>query len=210
MIITVANMKGGCGKTTTAVILAELAANDNKRVLLVDTDRQKNAFATVMTDSEPPQPIFSGLSAIVADRALPTKEQLSEFNTILIDTPPRADTALIRAVLDISNIVVCPFTLGEFEIFGIADLFAVLPDKDLTVYPLRLSSPFESVFDRSLVADSTEFFSEYGLTKILEWPLRKRVKANIGQRKPFHYQLRAKDKATYRAVYTAIIKGADK
>ncbi|MDE6052874.1 MAG: ParA family protein [Lachnospiraceae bacterium] len=43
-VITVSNYKGGCAKTTTAVNLAyDLAAEESKRVLLIDADPQGNA-----------------------------------------------------------------------------------------------------------------------------------------------------------------------
>ena len=42
-IITVANQKGGCGKTTTVVALASAFSNLGKKVLIVDMDFQGNA-----------------------------------------------------------------------------------------------------------------------------------------------------------------------
>lgn len=41
-IITIAAIKGGTGKTTTAAALAQAAAQDNKRVLAIDLDPQCN------------------------------------------------------------------------------------------------------------------------------------------------------------------------
>ena len=43
-VISIVNLKGGVGKTTTAVNMAyELAVHHNCRVLLIDADHQGNA-----------------------------------------------------------------------------------------------------------------------------------------------------------------------
>lgn len=43
MIISIANQKGGVGKTTTALMLADMMRRTGNKVLLVDTDAQRNS-----------------------------------------------------------------------------------------------------------------------------------------------------------------------
>lgn len=53
-VITIAEIKGGTGKTTTAAALAQAAALDNKKVLLIDLDAQANL--TTMCGADPTRP----------------------------------------------------------------------------------------------------------------------------------------------------------
>lgn len=211
VIITVANAKGGVGKTTTSIILAEIAAQQGYRTLLVDMDTQQDSYRKVTTEDNEGnrKPVFDKLDAMISDKKAPDLNKLNEYEIVIVDTPPRADAGIIRQVLNISAAIVTPFQMGEAEVMGIANLFQLLPgDKELYVFPIRLISPLESSFDKSLDAEAVEFFESYGLSRkeIYMWPMRLNIKNNIGQRKPFHYRLSEKDKAIFAGTFKVILK----
>ncbi len=71
-VISIANQKGGCGKTTTAINLASALGVNGKRVLLVDLDPQAHASLGLNIDS--PDSIYNVIS-----RLTPRKLKLGDI-----------------------------------------------------------------------------------------------------------------------------------
>jgi chromosome partitioning protein len=94
VIITIANEKGGVGKTTTAVNLAaglalSITESSNNRVLLVDMDPQGHAL----------------LSTAYGEHDAPPQNSLS---ALLVESPPPSIQRMLRPAVHHTNLFVLP------------------------------------------------------------------------------------------------------
>lgn len=89
-IITIANSKGGVGKTTTALALAHILSQQNYRCLVIDLDFQMNATLTLGVTDAPSLIDFlqqdGALSGYIHTTPYPNLDLLPA-NTNLIDFP---------------------------------------------------------------------------------------------------------------------------
>jgi chromosome partitioning protein len=110
MNIVVSNVKGGVGKTTTAVYLAGVAASRGRfPVRLVDADRQGSTaewFETMPIDGVD---LFEAPSERTVIRAMENGE-----GVVVVDTPP-GEERIVRAALTRADVVVIPTRSGGVE-----------------------------------------------------------------------------------------------
>lgn len=100
-IITVANQKGGVGKTSTTLNLGHALSAAGKRVLLVDADPQANL--TRAMDIESPDSLSTTMSSILPlaleDGCLPSQEEYIVTNGEVDCIPSNKDLAAVEVNL---------------------------------------------------------------------------------------------------------------
>jgi chromosome partitioning protein len=98
-ILTIANQKGGVGKTTTAVNLAASLAAAERRTLLVDVDPQGNAGSAMGVRRDTSDP---SLYEVLVD-GLPLREAVRKTELKFLDLAP-ASQHLVGAELELAGI----------------------------------------------------------------------------------------------------------
>lgn len=115
LVICVLNLKGGVGKTTTAVALGESAALGAK-TLLVDADSMGSAYRWSQLAAETGQALRSDVVPMpAADLPRRMRGIAGGYAAVVIDAPPPGPDALAiaSAAVETANIVVIP-TPPEF------------------------------------------------------------------------------------------------
>lgn len=127
-IITVAQQKGGSGKTTLAANLAVEFWKAGQRVALVDIDPQGSLGRWFMTRADQPD-LINGLDFTTASAwgiEYETRKLIEAFDRVIIDTPPKADSDL-RPALRVADLVVVPISMSHIDVWateGVLDLAA--------------------------------------------------------------------------------------
>jgi chromosome partitioning protein len=128
MIVVVAALKGGVGKTTTSVYLSALATASRKPVTLIDADPQASSadWVEVSEDAE-----LEGVEVVEA----PTERlvakalgRIEEDEVAIVDTPPGNERLLGKA-FEIADAVVLPTRVGGVETPRLEMVREMIPKK---------------------------------------------------------------------------------
>ena len=128
MIVVVAALKGGVGKTTTAVYLSAAAATGRRAVTLVDADPQASA-AEWLESADDPTLEGIELSEAPTERLLTRAlGRIEDDDAAIVDTPPGDERILGRA-LELADVVVIPTRVGGVETARVEAVLSLVPRK---------------------------------------------------------------------------------
>ncbi len=124
-VLTVANQKGGVGKSTTAVNLGAYLALAGGRVLVIDLDPQGNATTGLGLDHRHlEQSVYDVLTGDIA-RESRLQRALSEvrpaYDTILIDCPPSLGLLTVNALAAADELLI-PIQCEYYALEGLGQL----------------------------------------------------------------------------------------
>ncbi len=122
MNIVVTNLKGGVGKTTTAVYLSAVAgARGYDPVVLIDADRQ--ASAAEWLEERP----IEGVTVVEAPSERTLTRAMGKHDGMgIVDTPP-GDEGLVQSAIDSADAVVIPTRAGGVEFPRVAATLEMIP-----------------------------------------------------------------------------------
>lgn len=180
MIITLAQTKGGVGKTTLAVNLAiERVLRGKRDVLLVDADDQGTAadFTALRAERLGGN---TGYTAVQLSGAAVRTQVLAmrpKYDDIVIDAGGR-DTAGLRAALTISTVALVPFQPRSFDVWTLAKIGQLVSEAQIINPDLRAFAVINCADPQG--GDNAE-----AAEALTENPSIRYLSAPIGRRKAF-------------------------
>lgn len=178
MIVMIAGVKGGTGKTTIATNLAVMRSAAGKKLLLVDADEQRstviwaNQRDVLGIDTTWTTVSFGGKA--LRSQLLRMKD---DYDDIIIDVGGRETTSL-RASLSIADICIVPFKPRSLDIWTLGDVKSVVAE-------MKPANPDLKVFAFINQADAKGSDNESSMEILEECEEIKCIPITIGSRKAF-------------------------
>jgi chromosome partitioning protein len=127
MIIIVAALKGGVGKTTTSVYLSALAAA-RRPATLIDADPQASAADWVESAEDEFLERVTLVEAPTDRLLLKALEKIDAESVAVVDTPPGNERLLAKAI-ERADVVIVPTRIGGVETTRVEAVLDLVPRK---------------------------------------------------------------------------------
>lgn len=165
-IIAVVNQKGGAGKTTVSMQLAGTLGRQGMKVLVIDADPQATAtrWAASATDEQPFPASVSGLSAAGGKVHREAQKFINDYDFIVIDCPPAADSPVPQSALliaDIALVPVIPSPLDLWASVGIGKVISNVLDINEALRPRIVVNQCQP--NTALAKEAIEVLPEFGI-----------------------------------------------
>lgn len=195
------NRKGGVGKTTIAVILAQIALIRRNRVLAIDLDPSRN-FSDAL-----------GFMKNYFTNSLRIKDTLEDDDAgapeewIVIDCPPSLDDAS-KGAIDFADIVVVPVRPDFFSLSNLGVMYQTAKKFGKEKAQLPLVKVGYDTSSMSRIANQLISERDYPVAEDL--PLHKHIPYNITSGRVWSTGLMARSRQPFESLYEKIIKAVDK
>ena len=114
-LLSIFNGKGGVGKTTTAVNIAAIFAEE-QNVLLVDADAQGSASWWADRNGSAAESLGYDISKETKPALLGKLKNIDSYDLIVVDTPPAIGSKSLAAILPITDYLLLPTPPAPMDI----------------------------------------------------------------------------------------------
>ena len=129
-VITVAQQKGGAGKTTVAINLAVALSRAGHSVAVLDTDPQGSLGRWFLTREEAGDPGMEFGTASAWGAGYECKKLRKTHDFVIVDTPPKVDSDL-RPALRESSLVVVPVATSQVDLWALDSILELAERVDV-------------------------------------------------------------------------------
>lgn len=165
-IIAVCNQKGGSGKTTLSMQLAGSLARRKNKVLVVDADPQGTAtrWAASADDDQPFPASVVGLSAANEKVHREVKKFINDYDFIIIDCPPAADSPVPQSALLIADLALVPIIPSPLDLWASVGIRQIIENVSEINETLQARLVVNQCQPRTNLAKETlEILPEFGI-----------------------------------------------
>ena len=165
-IIAVVNQKGGSGKTTISMQLAGSLARRENKILVVDADPQGTAtrWAASAEDETPFPASVVGLSAANAKVHREVKKFIDDYDCIIIDCPPAADSPVPQSALLIADLALVPLIPSPLDMWAAVGIRQVIVNVSIINESLEARLVMNQCQPNTTLAqESLEVLPEFGI-----------------------------------------------
>jgi len=166
MVIIIGNQKGGAGKSTLTLLLANYLTLDKRcKVTVLDMDYQQSISqkfekAKILENTEPYEILAYGLQDFAA---LEDTIKRNPKEIVLIDLPGKLDDDGLIRVFKAADMAVCPFSYDEFSFESTVPFALVLKKINPDVHILFVPNRIKAKVKYELKADVDEQLNRIGL-----------------------------------------------